>query len=194
MASSPKKKKRFHGRSLTSLILALSFVVMTVSGVVLYLAPPGGQARAAGWQYLGLGRDGWMAQHITSCTVFLAASLVHLYLNIKPLWRYVYSRTIGGLHRKRELLAAIVLVGFMVVGTVYEVPPWSYLIEGSRHMRGYRGGAGHGDGRGRGGQGGGGERDRGPHYRGQGRGDGWRGGWGLPDPLPEGARTPDSGG
>ena len=131
-------RKPFQGRSFTSLVLTLSFLWMTISGLVLYLAPPGGVARRSGWTYWQLGRDDWMAQHVTSCLVFLIASLAHIWLNRRPLWNYIHSRARRGLNRRWEMLAAMVLTAFMVAGTIWHVPPWSWAVTGSQHIRAYR--------------------------------------------------------
>ena len=112
--------------------------MMVVSGVVLYLSPPGGTARITGWCIWGLGKDAWMAQHLSSCAVFLLAGLIHLYLNIRILWSYIRSKAARGIRRKWELLASLVLVGYMVTGTLWNLPPWRYILEGSRHLQEYR--------------------------------------------------------
>ena len=132
------KTKRLHWRSLITFVLTLSFCVMLVAGIVLYLAPPGGVARMTGWRFCGLTKDAWMAQHLSSCTVFVLAGLIHLYLNIRALWSYIHSKTARGIRRKWELLASLVLVGFMVTGTLWNLPPWKYVLEGSRHLNAYR--------------------------------------------------------
>ena len=132
------KTKRLHWRSLITFVLTLSFCVMLVAGIVLYLAPPGGTARMTGWRFCGLGKDAWMAQHLSSCAVFLLAGLIHLYLNIRVLWSYIHSKAARGIRRKWELLASLVLVGFMVTGTLWNLPPWNYIFEGSRHLQAYR--------------------------------------------------------
>ena len=137
------KTKRLHWWSFIIFVLTLSFCVMIVSGVVLYLAPPGGVARGTGWQFCGLTKDAWMAQHLSSCTVFVLAGLIHLYLNLRILWGYIRSKAARGIRRKWELLASLVLVGFMVTGTLYNLPPWNSISEGSQHLQAYRREAGN---------------------------------------------------
>lgn len=134
-----KDKAGFHWRSLVSFVLTLSFAVMSWSGVVLYLAPSGGEARSTGWQSWQLGRDGWTAQHLTASTVFLLFALIHLYLNWRPLWSYIHNKTVKGpSRRKRELAVAVLLVAIVVIVTLCNLPPASYLLSGSRHLRHYR--------------------------------------------------------
>jgi len=132
------RPKPFQARSLTSLTLVLSFLWMTFSGLVLYLGPPGGQARRAGWTYARLGRDDWMAQHMTSSLVFLIAASAHLWLNRRALWRTIHSKARRGLNRRWEMLAAAALTAFMIAGTIWELPPWNGVLAGSRHIQSYR--------------------------------------------------------
>ena len=63
---------------------------------MLYIGPPGGQARRTGWTYASLGRDDWMAQHLSSCSVFLVAAMVHIWLNRRPLWAFVHTKVRAG--------------------------------------------------------------------------------------------------
>lgn len=136
--SAKTKMKTLHWRAFVSFVLTLSFFVMLLSGIVLYMSPPGGQARMTGWRLWELGKDGWMAQHMTSCTVFLLAGLIHLYLNIRPLWSYIHSKSVRGIRRKWELIASMLLVAFMVAGTLWELPPWKSILDGSKHLQAYQ--------------------------------------------------------
>jgi len=163
-------RRRFSVRGLTSLVLTLSFLLMVVSGVVLYGLPRGyrgGQEEAAMW---GLdGRD-WAAVHITESLLFTVAAVVHVVLNWKVFWGYIHRKAGGGLNLKWELLIAVVLVAALAVATVYRVWPVSGLLQ-----RGGRGGSGRqgigqqGEGR-RGAGGQGFQRGSGAGGRGGGRG------------------------
>ena len=130
-------RKTFQGRSFTTFLLTLVFLWLTVTGVVLYLGPPGGMARQTGWSFWGMGRDGWMAQHITSCAVFVLTALVHLWLNRRTLWTFLHARTRRGLNRRWEMLAAAALTEFLIAGTTRSLPPWSWVLSGSRHLTSY---------------------------------------------------------
>jgi hypothetical protein len=141
-------RKLFQGRSFTSLLLTLAFIWMSFSGLVLYIGPPGGLARRTGWTYAGLGRDDWMVQHFASCAVFLLAGLAHIWFNRRCLWSYFHAKGRRGLNRRWEILAAAALTAFMIVGAMWNVPPWNWLASGSRHLRAYRAEARQGDGHG----------------------------------------------
>ncbi len=137
------RRRLFQGRSFISFLLTLAFLWMTVAGVVLYLGPPGGVARRTGWAFWGMGRDEWMAQHIACCGVFVVASLVHIWLNYRALWAYMHSQARRGLNRRWEMLAATALTAFLIAGTIWNLPPWNWVLSGSRHLTSYRGEARH---------------------------------------------------
>lgn len=51
------KTRLIHGRQLTSFIITFAFVVIAISGVILYIVPPGRVANWTNWQLLGLGKE-----------------------------------------------------------------------------------------------------------------------------------------
>lgn len=132
------RRKRFQGRSFTSFLLTLVFVWLTFAGLVLYLGPAGGVARRTGWSFWGMGRDGWMAQHIASCSVFVLAAMAHVWLNRRALWASIHARARRGLNRRWEMLAAVALTAFLIAGTIWNIPPWNWVLSGSRHLTSYR--------------------------------------------------------
>jgi len=122
-------RRKLSTRGFTSLLLMLSFLVMGVSGVVLYLTPKGRVANWTDWTILGLGKEDWAAVHINNSILFLIVSVVHLVLNWKLFWGYIKKRTAAGLNLKWELSAAS-LVGLLVVaGTLWGIPPFSSIID-----------------------------------------------------------------
>jgi hypothetical protein len=80
-------------------------------------------------------RPGWAAQHIVSSWVFVAACLGHLLLNLRALRAYVVRKVSGHFRPQRilELILALGLLGYMVLGTIWNLPPWSNLLSGSQH-------------------------------------------------------------
>ena len=76
----PTPKKRFSAKGFTSLLLTCSFLVLAVSGIILFMTPKGRDAHWTNWTMLGLGKEGWGAVHINNSILFLAAS------EIKRLW------------------------------------------------------------------------------------------------------------
>jgi len=163
-------RRRFSVRGLTSFVVTLSFLLMVVSGAVLYGLPRGyrgGQDAAAMW---GLDRHDWTAIHITDSLLFTVVAVVHLTLNWKVLRGYIHRKAAAGLNLKWELLIAVVLVAALAAATVCRVWPMSGLPErGGRGGSGWQGTGQQGEGR-RGAGGQGWQRGSGAGGRGGGRG------------------------
>jgi uncharacterized protein DUF4405 len=123
------KSQRFYMRSLITFLMATGFVVATVTGIVLYFTPKGSIANWTGWALGGLGKETWGDIHIVTGIMFIVAGLVHLYFNWKPLKNYIYSKASKGLNRRSEMLTALALTGFIVVGSIQGWPPVSYILE-----------------------------------------------------------------
>jgi hypothetical protein len=100
-----------------------------VTGIVLYFTPKGSIANWTGWTLGGLDKEAWGDVHIVTGVMFILAGLVHLYFNWKPLKNYIYSKASKGLNRRSEMVAALALTGFIVVGSIEGWPPVSYVLE-----------------------------------------------------------------
>jgi len=75
------RTRRFEWRAFVSVTTMLSFLGMSVTGVVLFVTPPGRIAHWTGWTLSGLTKDQWVALHIWFSLVFLVTAAFHLYLN-----------------------------------------------------------------------------------------------------------------
>ena len=86
-AHAKEKGPRGGFRSFVSLLTALSFLGLAVSGLVLFIEPHGRVAYWTWWRFLGFGKTQWDGVHITLGWVFVISSGLHIYLNWKPLVR-----------------------------------------------------------------------------------------------------------
>ncbi|MCG8510735.1 MAG: DUF4405 domain-containing protein, partial [Rhodospirillales bacterium] len=123
------KTRGFHIRSLTAFLMATGFLVATVTGIVLYVTPKGNIANWTGWTLAGLDKDAWGDVHLVTGFMFIVAGLVHLYFNWKPLKNYLVSRASRSVSRKTELLAALAVTAFIIVGSIEPIPPITYVLE-----------------------------------------------------------------
>lgn len=128
-------KPCLHGRALTALLMLFGSAVLAVSGVILFVVPRGRTAHALDWSVLGLTKDNWEDVHIAFAVLFLAAAVVHVWLNRKPLLHYLHERLARGRERLApcgvtlELLAAAGLSVVLLILAVYDVPPVSFLSD-----------------------------------------------------------------
>ena len=139
---------RLRLRSLVSFLLSGSLIVMVLSGTVLYVAPGTGKGRLIGWSFWGMARPGWAAQHIVSSWVFAVAALMHLAVNVRTLKAYLARKVAGRVRPQRimELLLALALLAYMVLGTLWKLPPWNTVLSGSQHYSDAVSGGKHGHG------------------------------------------------
>lgn len=116
-------------KGLTSYISFVSFLIMTVTGLVLYIEPQGRVAYWTQWEFMSLTKEGWDHIHITSSILFMLAAIYHLVLNWKVFLSYLREKATRALSMKPELLISLAVGIALVVGTIYHVPPMSTLVD-----------------------------------------------------------------
>ena len=130
-------ERRFNWRGFASLATGFSFLIMMVSGIVLYVAPRGRVANWTDWTVLGMGKEAWSDLHMAAAVLFLAVVALHLFFNWRVLVNYVRSRPARPRARLRELLAACVLTVVVAAGTIAEFPPFSAVEKGNTAFQDY---------------------------------------------------------
>ena len=121
--AAPHMKKTFQLRRFSTLVLAGAFVVMLISGSVLFFGPHGQAAREPVWNFLGMTRIEWRAVHGALAGLFVLAGAVHVWLNRKPLFTYLKQRAGTHLVLSPELiLALIVVVAFILAAWMGWIP------------------------------------------------------------------------
>jgi hypothetical protein len=123
-------KKSFSWRIFISFGLLLSFLMLLVSGVILYISPPGRVANWTDWRMLGLTKTGWENQHAIFGFAFAILSLFHLFfINWKAFLSYLKTKTGEGLKSPKELFGSVVLALIFGTGTFYALQPFSAVID-----------------------------------------------------------------
>ena len=135
--SAGKNRKQFQFRSLVTFTVVLSFLVMSFTGVILYLTPQGRMAHWTGWSLFMLGKEQWSAVHINTCLLFLIAASLHIYLNWRVLLSYIRTRAVAGFRRKWEFATALVLSTAFVVTTLGAIPPLSLVTDWNEDIKTY---------------------------------------------------------
>ena len=120
--------KALHGKGFASLLTTFSFIVMSLSGILLFIVPQGRIAEWTEWRMLGLAKSQWGDIHITTCLMFLIAGAYHIWFNWRTLVSYFAARRAAGLTRKREMAISTVVTLFFIAGAIYQVPPLSYVL------------------------------------------------------------------
>ena len=122
-------------RKITSMTMTWSLIVLTINSIVLYVVPEGRIANWADWHFWGLDKSDWSAQHTTVGVLFIAAGLLHIYYNWKPLISYMKDKA-----KKLRVFTTASNIGLgltliFVVGTYLDVPPMSTIVDFSEQLK-----------------------------------------------------------
>jgi hypothetical protein len=106
----------------------ISFILLVLTSVILYIVPQGRIAYWADWHLWGLTKTEWSNLHINLGFLFLFAGFLHLYYNWRPITAYMKNRA-----RKLKIFTlsfniAMLLTLIVGVGTYLEIPPMSSVI------------------------------------------------------------------
>ena len=124
-------------RSFTSLILAVAFVAMTFSGVILYTSPKGRVAHWTGWTVLGIEKEPWSGLHINFALLFLLAAGLHWFFNWDLFWSYLKAKK-GRRRNHAGTMAAIVAIAVLFfTGSLLLFPPFSTVLWGNAQLQDY---------------------------------------------------------
>ena len=129
------KKKKFSWRGWTTFVVTISFIVDTISGVILYIAPPGRIAHWTNWTVWGLDKEEWGAIHTIFGYALLIIVGIHLYYNWKIFWNFIWSKVRKALNLKWELITATVLCLFLFLGALWNIPPFSSTMDLGEHFK-----------------------------------------------------------
>ena len=127
--------KHFNWRAFASVLTALSFIAMTFTGVILFVVPPGRIANWTGWTIMALTKGQWIALHDWFCLVFVAGSILHVYLNWKALVSYFKSKVGKAFALRTEWLLALMICVGVFVGTLRNVAPFSSLMNWNQAIK-----------------------------------------------------------
>ncbi len=130
-------QSEFNWRSFASLMLFFGFVIMLLSGSILYISPRGRTANWSGWEMLGLGKEDWASVHITAAFLLIAVAGLHLFFNWKIFLCYLKSRPTSGFRLRKELMVSLAITAVCFLGTIWELPPFRNVVSFSSSMKDY---------------------------------------------------------
>ncbi len=122
-------------KKITSMTMLWSLIILILNSLVLYVVPEGRVSHWAVWRFMGLTKEDWSAQHTTVGFLFLFAGLLHIYYNWKPILAYMKDKA-----RRIKVFTGASNVGLaltiiFVVGTYFNVPPMSTIMDFSEHFK-----------------------------------------------------------
>jgi hypothetical protein len=130
-----KMKRGFKWRGMTTFLLILALLVDTVSGVVLYITPPGRFANWTNWTLWGVTKQQWGAIHTIFSYLLLIIVAFHLYYNWRVVVHFAWSKIRKAINLRRELAVATVIALLVFIGTLWNVQPFSAVMDFGDRMK-----------------------------------------------------------
>lgn len=128
-------KNKFSWRAFISFGLTYSFIIILISGSILYIAPPGRYAHWVNWQILGLNKERWQALHTIFSYTFVFLSVFHLFtVNWKAFLSYLRSKTQNGINEKKEFIFSTLAFAIFFLGILFAVPPFQSVMDLSEYF------------------------------------------------------------
>lgn len=122
-------------RKITSLTALLSFALLFLNSIVLYMAPHGRIAYWADWRFLGLTKTEWTNQHIIVGLLFLFSILLHIYFNWRPIIAYLKNKAKQLKIFTLEFTVSFILVIIFTIGSYIRIPPLHSVITFSESLK-----------------------------------------------------------
>ena len=116
-------------KKITSLTLGISFLIMTYTGIMLFIAPHGRVAYWSNWHFLGLTKNQYGDLHTTSMILFMLSAILHIYYNWKPLVSYLKNSAKKITFTRKEFLIALSINSIFIIGTIYLIQPFQAYLE-----------------------------------------------------------------
>ncbi len=122
-------KTKFKWRVFTSFMMFFSFAVEAITGIILYIVPPGRVANWTNWKLLGLSKAQWQSWHTLFGYLFIIIAILHIIYNWKSLIYYLKSKLKEKLKHKKEIYTTLVIVILFSVGSLFNIPPFSSVYD-----------------------------------------------------------------
>ncbi len=129
------EQSAFRFRPFVSLLTAFSFLMIAVTGAVLYITPPGRVANWTDWRIWGLSKQQWGNLHICFSVLFILVSILHVWLNRKPLISYLVSKAAASKQLRLEWLVALAVCVIVFWGALKPFVPFSSLLDLNREIK-----------------------------------------------------------
>lgn len=115
-------------KKITSLTMLLAMIVMSFSGIMLFIAPPGRVANWANWEILNFSKDLFAQIHTSFMVLFIVMTILHLFYNWKPITSYLKNRTKQMILFTNDMLVAIIITIIFLFGTINSISPFSTFL------------------------------------------------------------------
>ncbi len=119
----------------TSLIMLWSMMLMSYTGIMLYIAPHGRIAHWIDWSLFGWTKDQFGEVHTTFMVLFLIATIFHIYYNWKLLTNYMKNKVKSFVFFTSDMIIALTITSVFLFGTLYQISPFSTFVNFGENIK-----------------------------------------------------------
>ena len=124
--------KKFNWQIFTSFNLLFTFLLMLLSGLILYVKPEGSIARWLDWEIIFLDKTAWESVHTIFSFLFAVFALFHiLKIHIPNLAMYLHTKRNS---TQSELFFSLALSLVFLIGTAINVVPFSSVYQAGNYI------------------------------------------------------------
>jgi hypothetical protein len=115
--------------------MLVSFALLLLNSIVLYIVPEGRVAYWADWRFWGLTKTEWGDQHVTIGFLFLLAGFLHLFYNWAAVKSYLKNRV-----KKIKIFTMPFNIGLLLTAlvagmTYFHIPPINLVLQLATHLK-----------------------------------------------------------
>jgi len=118
----------FSLRRIVSLTALFTFL-MVYTGVILFFVPEGRVAYWVNWKMLGLTKTQYAEIHTVACLLFLVVSILHIYLNWKPIVNYLKNSAKKLIIATPNFVVAFLITAIFLLGGLYKFTPFDKFLK-----------------------------------------------------------------
>jgi len=122
-------------RRVTSLTALLSFILILLTSIILYIVPEGRVAYWADWRLWGLTKAQWGDIHIINGLLFLISIFLHIYYNWTLIVNYLKNKSKEIKVFTKEFNLALVLTVVFTLGALVGLPPFQTVLDISSNIK-----------------------------------------------------------
>ncbi len=119
--------KRFNWQIFISFNLLFSFILMLISGVILYFKPEGSVARWLDWKILFLSKASWESVHTIFSFLFMIIAFFHI-LKVHLLNFFIYLSKKNH-YALKEFFLSLAICLIVLAGTTLKMPPFQSVYD-----------------------------------------------------------------
>lgn len=124
-------------RKITSLTLLVSFILLMLTSIILYISPHGRVAYWSDWHLWGFTRTEWTNLHLNIGVLFLIAFLFHFFYNLSVITAYLKNKAKNIRVFTVNFNVALGLTLAVCIGTYYMIPPMNLVINAGELFSGW---------------------------------------------------------